>query len=876
MLPVKWIQGVVISASLLLGACGGGGGSGGDDTPNEDTPNSVPVAAITSPITGNVYPESSDISFTGTGEDDEDSTLDGTSLAWSSDIDGPFDTTGEAVSFALSAGSHTITLEATDSVGATGSDTITVTVNAAPEIDTMLADPARVNVGTPTTIRWGVTDAEGDLLTCELDINADGSNDHTIDDCASNTSQIHTFTEIGDYQIRLTVADSVNASAPAEQIVNVSVMDFGAAPEIISFSATPEAPKTSSSVTFDWDVSDAEGDTLTCKLDVDADGTDDYTIDDCASNTSQAHTYTQAGVYQVRLTVDDELNFPVQTLELTVSSTSPVISQFTADPAYSSVATTFYWQVSDPDGDTLSCALDIDSDGTDDYTIDDCANVASRGHTYTSAGDRTAQLTVRDSANEIQTTLALMVRSPLLLDISVNGPVSAGERALYTMTVSNVSAQPVDDVSVMYTVPAELQFDAENDAEPNAAGCGTACTDGMDATWVLGTLADGESRTITVNASVLPGVSAGTGIVVPVRSISSSIDDTINASRMVAVDNDPEVQLVISASKDPLMPGDRLTLTLDVGNIDNEALDNLELRAILPTGVTVDSIGNSGTEDVATGNIVWDISSLDMGSTLRRTVDVILGVTAIPGQILAAHAELRDDGGTGPDASATQIVTVAGPSFPVVFDISTASDLIEPGKQLRYDLAISNVSAMPVDDVSVLLRVPAGLQFDAVNDVEPDATGCGTACTGGQEASWSLGTLASGENRIITVNALTDAGLSSGRLITVPVRVTAADSGDDIDRLKTVSVVAVIGDRALAQRSGCQDCHSIDGSLLGLGPTWTDVADRYRDDTSARAMLIDKVKNGGSGNWGFMPMPPNSPGVSDADIAALVDFILSL
>ncbi|NOX92206.1 MAG: PKD domain-containing protein, partial [Gammaproteobacteria bacterium] len=828
----------------------------------------------TSPITGNVYPENSDISFTGTGEDDEDSTLSGASLAWSSDIDGPFDNTGETVSFALSAGSHTITLEATDSIGATGSDTVTVTVNAAPVIDTMLADPTRVNVGASTAINWSITDAEGDMLTCDLDINADGTNDHTIDDCANNTSQIHTYMQTGDYQIRLTVADSVNASV--EQTVNVSVMDFGAAPEVVSFSATPEAPKTGSSVTFDWDVSDADGDTLTCKLDVDADGTDDYTVNDCASNTSQAHTYTQAGVYQARLTVEDGLNFPVQTFELTVSSTSPVISQFIADPAYSTVATTFYWQVSDPDGDMLTCTLDIDSDGMDDYIIDDCANIASQGHTYTTAGERTAQLTVRDSVNEIQDTLPLVVRPPLLLDVSVNGPVSASGKALYTMTVSNVSAQPVDDVSVVYTVPAELQFDAENDAEPNATGCETACTEGLDATWVLGTLADGESRTITVNASVLPGVSAGAGIVVPVRSVSSSIADIINVSRMVAVDNEPEVQLVISASKDPLMPGDSLTLTLDIGNIDNAALDNLELRAILPTDVTVDSISNGGTEDAATGNIIWDISSLAMGSTLRRTIDVTVSATAIAGQIIATRAELRYDEEVDPDASAEQAVTVAGAAFPIVFDISTASELVEAGERLRYDLTISNVSDMSVDDVSVLLRVPPELQFDAANDAEPDATGCGAVCTDSQEAFWVLGTLDSGENRIITVGALTDASLSSGRLITVPVRVTATDSGDDIDRLKTVAVVAVVGNLALAQRSGCLVCHSIDGTPFDLAPAWNDVADRYRDDSSARAMLIDKVKNGGSGNWGSIPMISNSPGVSDANIEALVDFILSL
>lgn len=81
-----------------------------------------------------------------------------------------------------------------------------------------------------------------------------------------------------------------------------------------------------------------------------------------------------------------------------------------------------------------------------------------------------------------------------------------------------------------------------------------------------------------------------------------------------------------------------------------------------------------------------------------------------------------------------------------------------------------------------------------------------------------------------------------------------------------------------ANRHGCVACHAIDAKRIG--PAWQDVADRYRGDAAARELLIGKVKSGGSGNWtevtGGVPMPPNAPRVPDEDIAALVDFILSL
>jgi len=80
--------------------------------------------------------------------------------------------------------------------------------------------------------------------------------------------------------------------------------------------------------------------------------------------------------------------------------------------------------------------------------------------------------------------------------------------------------------------------------------------------------------------------------------------------------------------------------------------------------------------------------------------------------------------------------------------------------------------------------------------------------------------------------------------------------------------------RALAQKSNCFACHSIEKKVVG--PAWKDVAAKYRGDASAEDKLIAKVSRGSSGVWGNVPMPANSPAVKDADIKALVKFSLSL
>ncbi|HEX8010511.1 MAG TPA: c-type cytochrome [Casimicrobiaceae bacterium] len=78
---------------------------------------------------------------------------------------------------------------------------------------------------------------------------------------------------------------------------------------------------------------------------------------------------------------------------------------------------------------------------------------------------------------------------------------------------------------------------------------------------------------------------------------------------------------------------------------------------------------------------------------------------------------------------------------------------------------------------------------------------------------------------------------------------------------------------ALMKKDGCAACHAIDKKLVG--PAYEDVAAKYKGDASAAAKLVDKVKKGGSGVWGPIPMPPNAQ-VSDADIKNLVDWILTL
>ena len=88
-----------------------------------------------------------------------------------------------------------------------------------------------------------------------------------------------------------------------------------------------------------------------------------------------------------------------------------------------------------------------------------------------------------------------------------------------------------------------------------------------------------------------------------------------------------------------------------------------------------------------------------------------------------------------------------------------------------------------------------------------------------------------------------------------------------------LAVAPASANEDLAKKQGCFACHAVDKKLVG--PSYKDVAAKYRGNKGAEAKLADKVKKGGTGVWGTVPMPPNGH-VSDADIKTLVKWILSL
>ena len=115
---------------------------------------------------------------------------------------------------------------------------------------------------------------------------------------------------------------------------------------------------------------------------------------------------------------------------------------------------------------------------------------------------------------------------------------------------------------------------------------------------------------------------------------------------------------------------------------------------------------------------------------------------------------------------------------------------------------------------------------------------------------------------------------AASTIATAPIApIVAAAAATPGAPAKTSGPLDLKSAEAMMQRDGCAACHAVDKKIVG--PSYQDVAARYRGDKDALSKLAQKVKSGGSGVWGAVPMPPNAQ-VSDPDIAALVSWILTL
>ena len=94
-----------------------------------------------------------------------------------------------------------------------------------------------------------------------------------------------------------------------------------------------------------------------------------------------------------------------------------------------------------------------------------------------------------------------------------------------------------------------------------------------------------------------------------------------------------------------------------------------------------------------------------------------------------------------------------------------------------------------------------------------------------------------------------------------------------------ISVAALVAisspawaDAELAKAKNCMACHAVATKMVG--PSYKDVAAKYKDNKDAVNVLAAKIQKGGSGVWGPVPMPANAQ-VNEAEAKKLAAWVMT-
>lgn len=387
--------------------------------------NRAPVVTISAPVNGAALSVGSQITLTGSASDTEDGALTGTRLAWSSSRDGALGT-GASLSATLTQGVHVLSLTATDSMNATGTASVTVSLNTpnntAPLVTiTAPANNTTVFQGSSVSFAGTGTDAEdGALAGAALEWSS--SRDGALGTGASLTT---TTLTAGSHVITLVGRDTGGNTGTAT--LTVQVLPMNAAPTVaITAPANNTQVAAGTGITLTATATDPEDGALSgmaIRWTSSVSGVLGTGASLTTSSLSQGiHTITVSATdsggrnasASITLTVTPGANNLPPVALLTGPSTGQATQSLAFDGSTSN----------DPDGTITSWRFTF-SDGSPEVTG---ANQTS--HAFASAGTFTVTLTVTDdrgamSSTSLTVTVDAFVRVPVVADGSDEGAAAA-------------------------------------------------------------------------------------------------------------------------------------------------------------------------------------------------------------------------------------------------------------------------------------------------------------------------------------------------------------------------------------------------------------------------------------------------------------------
>lgn len=367
--------------------------------------------------------------------------------------------------------------------------------------------------------------------------------------------------------------------------------------------------------------------------------------------------------------------------------------------------------------------------------------------------------------------------------------VAEGDKVTYSLTVAATADSP-DDAVVPFDVTDSmadvLKEAAYNDDASATAGAVEVESDG-DLRWTGTISGDGEA-TLTFSVTVRPYADGAdhqsdnfvvkTGET-PLESCEEG-DPTCTTHPVappapVSIEKDDHKTVVIA--------GEENTYDLTVTNHSTDGQDatGVVVTDVLPAQLDFVSATDGGSYDAATRTVTWRIDSLPAGES--KTVKVTARVnpsTAPDTDIVNVARVITDHGCTSPDGCETTDIDHTSPQVSISKD--DHQQIVRPGEELTYELTVRNGSTK-TDATGVIVTdtLPAELEFLSASDG-------GVYDADSREVVWSLGDLAKGSVREVTVTVRVAQATGAGVEVINGARVQTDQGCTDPDLCETTDI----------------------------------------------------------------------------------------
>ena len=449
-----------------------------------------------------------------------------------------------------------------------------------------------------------------------------------------------------------------------------------------------------------------------------------------------------------------------------VADLAPVGTSF--DPASAVVSTAGPSAVTcAPSADEVTCSVDSVAVG-DVYTVvlEALIDPAFAGASITNTATLTRGVEADPTISNNSATAVATVRREAALSATKSvspAGVHAGERATWTVTVTNAGPSTATSVAISDTLDDALAY-VDADSSPSCSAVGQLVT------CAGGTLAVGESATFTIATDVDPATPAGT-IPNTVTSSTATPGSAGTASASLTVTRQAVPVVTKRAITDPVVAGENMTWEITVTNAGPSSLEAPHIADTIDTALLdfVSATPTSGSCTFTSPSLSCDLDPVAPGATETIMVTTLVRPTA-PAGALANTATLTTPTPTGPasvlTATAAPMITT---SADVVVTKTAVTDPVVAGSPVSWDVTVRNDGPSDAQSVVVADPAPAGITWTAATSVTAPSACIVTAAT----VTCSLATLPLGVSHTFRLTGTLAADASASSLTNIASATTS-------------------------------------------------------------------------------------------------------